>query len=567
MSGHIQAVKVCSTCAEPVHVDVCNIPEIVTCEVATGATTKNSSITSIVGTQWVVEESGVPTKILYTFGAAATADTFESLIAAAVAWASEPDTVATIAYSGTGTALPLPPIWNANGVTYERVAPTQVRVTWNPVAMVEDWATTVIPYSSMQGWFSSLSTFRDEGVVNTWPASAPFRVAAFGPTYVSVQTLPVSLPCGVEVNNADELADAIARGVASGAQAAAAPDNELQVLCDLATTPPTPYLRRAIVDPVTAAVTWTNVNITTGATYAPTTPGVCDGYQVVVDETCVLDLATGLNTSAKITQVYRYGTAIGVPVITNSATGAVITITGTLQQYDCSIIATELIPFCRTDTGAVVLRKVVSVAGSEVFSEWIDPITNATIAAPPAAVLTQDCDVQTDFETVCASIGGAQVAVEVRRTFRDGTLLSTVYTRLDTNTVIGAPVIVPCQPTTSARTVLRCGATSNTTTTASVQATRVALENDVILTKACPTTSALTNNVVAAAVNAAVNGTGGRPDKRQRRDGVQLDQGADQLHYLVARHGGDPARRYVVREPAGQRASVLGDVDGFDVSR
>lgn len=327
----------------------------------------------------------------------------------------------------------------------------------------------------------------------------------------------------------------LAAATAGSCSGALAPDNEFLVLCDTATNPPTPYIRRAIVNPITAVATWSNVNVLTGAAYVPTTPGTCDGYTLTVDETCVLDAATGVITSARITQVWRYGTAIGVPVISNSATGAIIPIAGALQHYDCSAIDVALIPFCRTDNGLVVLRKIVSVAGSEVFSEWIDLATNATIAAPAAGILTQDCDVQVDFETACALIGGVQVAVEIRRTFRDGTLTSTAYVRLDTNVPIATPTIVPCQQISGSFTALRCGATSNTTTNAAVTGTRVVLANDVILTKACPTTSGLTNSTVAAAVNAVVSGTAGVPTNAR---GVTVyNSTRARINFTISSHG------------------------------
>lgn len=312
-------------------------------------------------------------------------------------------------------------------------------------------------------------------------------------------------------------------------------DSEFIPLCDVATNPPTPYIRRAVVDPVTGVVTFTNINVTTGAAYAPVTPSTCDGYTLVSDDACLVTNATGAITQVRVTQLYRYGQIVGAPVIVNLQTNAVVVVAAgqTLANCDALDLATEV--FCRIDTGATLLRKVMSLGSVELWSEWIDAVTLATVAAPPAAQLTQDCDIATDFEVVCANIGGAQVSVEVRRTFRDGVLLSTVYTRLDTNAVIGAPVIVPCQPTTGARTVLRCGATSNTTTTASVQATRVALENDVILTKACPTTSALTNTVVAAAVNAAVNGTGGVPTNAR---GVTVyNSTRARINFTISSHG------------------------------
>jgi hypothetical protein len=284
----------------------------------------------------------------------------------------------------------------------------------------------------------------------------------------------------------------------------AAADSEFIPLCDVSTNPPTPYIRRASVDPVTGVATYTNINITTGAAFAPVTPSTCDGYALVSDDACLVTNATGIITQVRVTQLYRYGQIVGVPVIVNLQTNAVTTVAVGQTLANCDALQLDSIPWCRIDTGATLIQKVLHLGNLELWSEWIDAVTLATVAAPPAAQLTQDCDIASDFEVVCANIGGVQVSVEVRRTFRDGVLLSTVYTRLDTNAVIAAPTIVPCSPETGARTVLRCGATSNATTTASVQATRVALENDVIFTKACPTTAALTNNTFAFGVNAAV---------------------------------------------------------------
>lgn len=165
---------------------------------------------------------------------------------------------------------------------------------------------------------------------------------------------------------------------------------------------------------------------------------------------------------------------------------------------------TEIVERFVCSAGVTLVQRTIFTNGVAAAPTYFG-LNGATVAAP--ATFTEgacdDQDIDLEVEYVCA----AGVTL-IRRRIVDGetgVLISETF-----NGTNGAAVAAPATYTMGncsgfgTYPVLRCGATSNVTTTANVQATRVALENDVIFTKACPTTAALTNNTFAFGVNAAV---------------------------------------------------------------
>jgi hypothetical protein len=394
MSGHIGKVELCSSCNNPVHVELCpgQLPALISCGDTYGATLQQSAFNPLggAGFTWVVEKSGVATTILYTLPSNASADQVEQLVNRAKA-GNGTDFVGTLRWSLGGALTPFPNTeWPSHGISYERASATTVRITWTPTNFAEDWSNTLVSLSSQQAWLTNTTSFTEEGLVNAWPLANLTASVWQKSLTSSVQTLPVSVPCGVEITNADELALAIGAQLGGGgSSAAASPDTEIveRFVCASGVT----LVQRTIfTGGVAAAPTYFGLNGAAVAAPATFTEGPCDDQDIDLE-----------------------------------------------VEYVCAANVT------------LIRRRIVDGETGTLISETFNGTNGAAVAAPATYTMGN-----------CSGFGTYPV--------------------------------------------LRCGATSNVTTTANVQATRVALENDVILTKSCPTTSALTNNVVSVAPNAAV---------------------------------------------------------------
>lgn len=393
MTKHIAPVKVCSTCLDPVNVEICNIPDLVSCttvdtQVSTSTFLGNMSIPATTTTV-TIEENGPEPVLLYQFAAASTVTSFESLYNLALGADSVPDNQTSgLIYSAAPPNAPFPSALISSIASYDRVSPTSFRIRWRRPTSAEAWTNSFIGASGYQTWINWLVTQAEGSTFTVTVAGVLNWLAATRSGGVSVETLPVSIPCGVVISNADSLADAIATAIAPSSGGSFS-DTEVveELVCDTATN--TVLIRRT---------TFTN-----GAAGTP---------------------------------------AFFTTTFAPAAAPAAFTI-GPCQQMD---METDYV--CAAN---VTLRRVrvVDAESGTLVSETFFGANGAAVAAP--AVFSQG---------PCSGFG----------TYTD----------------------------------LRCGATSDTTTTASVVAQRVSVENDVILTKACPTTTTGSSTRSVQAVNAAV---------------------------------------------------------------
>jgi hypothetical protein len=226
-------------------------------------------------------------------------------------------------------------------------------------------------------------------------------------------------------------------------------DNEFEVLCDISTTPPTPYLRRAVVDSV-GVVTWSNVNITTGAVYVPVTPSVCDGWSVEVSDICALNTTTLAVTPVRSAQVYRYNVAVGGPVLSDAVTGVAVVLSATLIAAPCGAINVEQEVLCDA-TPTTFIRRYATVGGVQVGSQNL--ALDGLVPFVPVGVVGKCVDLTVDEEYVCFSIAGVVVPGRVTTVTRGSTVISQTYVRTDTYVVVPSNTqVVLCIPPTTAVT-------------------------------------------------------------------------------------------------------------------
>jgi hypothetical protein len=229
-------------------------------------------------------------------------------------------------------------------------------------------------------------------------------------------------------------------------------DGEFTVHCDTNTIPPTPYIKRIVLDFSTTPITQTIQNFTlAGVAYTPSIEGVCDGYDLIEGCADIISTITGVITPVRSLQLTRFGQLIGTPVYYTITNNAVIVLTGSDRAVNCGSLsfteslmcdlgATPSIPFWRTQIkmGSVVL-----------FTENknVAKTANYTILG----VIGVCGDYTIDEEYACISDGttgnNGTVSIRIVKVYQGSSTIpiSEVRTRMDTYATVANNVpLVPC---------------------------------------------------------------------------------------------------------------------------
>jgi hypothetical protein len=232
-------------------------------------------------------------------------------------------------------------------------------------------------------------------------------------------------------------------------------DAEFTVHCDTSTAPPTPYIKRVIVDFSTTPPTQSFVNYSlAGAAFTPGAEGVCDGYDLVEGCAEVVSTTTGVVQPVRTLQLSRYGVLIGTPVLYSVTTNAVITPAGTDRVINCGSLQYSESLLCDSSVPPVPFWRTQSKVGSTVLFTQDLNVGKTAVYAPVGAVGVCQSNT-TDDEYAC--IAGATpnddtIQIRIVRVYNGGLLLSEVRTRMDTYAVVANNVpLVPC--TESAETI------------------------------------------------------------------------------------------------------------------
>jgi hypothetical protein len=225
-------------------------------------------------------------------------------------------------------------------------------------------------------------------------------------------------------------------------------DAEFTVYCDAATTPPTPYIKRIVVDFSTTPPTQTVQNFTqTGAAYTPTTESTCDGYDLTEQCVEVFNTTNGVITTARSLQLTRYGLPIGSPVIYNMASNAVITPAATDTVVACgSVNYTESL-LCDSSTPQVSFWRTQYKLGATVlYTQDLNLQKNAPYTPVGTVGLCSTFTVDDEYACIAgATPSDGTVQIRIRTVFNGQTVVSETRTRLDTYAVVANSVpLVPC---------------------------------------------------------------------------------------------------------------------------
>jgi hypothetical protein len=225
-------------------------------------------------------------------------------------------------------------------------------------------------------------------------------------------------------------------------------DSEWAVLCDTSTTPPTPYLRRIITDFSTVPPTDSTLNFTlNGAAYTPTTPGVCEGYDLVEGCAEVFNTTSGLLTPVRSLQLTRYGVLIGTPIFYSNSSNTVVTPTGTDRVVNCGEIAYTESLLCDSATPPVAFWRTQYKLGSTVLLTQDLNIGKTAAFTPTGAVgVCQNNNVEEEYACIAgAASNDDTISIRIVRVYNGSTLISETRTRTDTYaTVPNNAVLVPC---------------------------------------------------------------------------------------------------------------------------
>jgi hypothetical protein len=246
-------------------------------------------------------------------------------------------------------------------------------------------------------------------------------------------------------------------------------DSEYAVLCDVSTTPPTPYLRRIVTDFSTAVPTDSFQNFSlTGAAFTPTTPGTCDGYDLTEGCAEVFSTTTGAMTPVRSLQVTRFGQFVGTPILYSTTSNAVVTPTGTDRVMNCGEMTYSESTLCDSSTPPVAFWRTQYKLGSTVlFTQDLN--IGKTAAYSPVGVVGVCQGYTTDDEYACiAGVAANDDTIKIRvvRVYNGATLISETRTRLDTYAVVpNTAVLVPCTQTAG---TIRQGSAVGTGTAATI---------------------------------------------------------------------------------------------------
>jgi hypothetical protein len=447
MSGHIQNTKICSSCAEPVHVSVCSFP-----------------------TDYSFSET------LWCVGGRAL-----------VRLSSWQDGVQVIT-------------WQNSDGTAAAPAPNDVAQA-TPGACAQD--------------FEIVERFVCAAGVTLVRQERFSAGNSIGVTFYGINGAAVAAPAAFNEGSCD--------------------DQDLDIESEQVCASGVTLTRRRVSDAETGALvseTFIGANGATVAAPAAYTQGSC----TVADIEIKHDAACAAGVQVLREQVWTNGTLTATNWF--GANGAVIAAPAVYTWGACpggGASDTEIVERFVCATGTTLVQRTVFTNGVAAAPTYFG-VNGAAVAAPAAFTegACDDQDIDLEVEYVCA----AGVTL-VRRRIVDGetgVLVSETFS--GTN---GAAVAAPAAYTMGhcsgfgTYAVLRCGATSNVTTTANVQATRVVLENDVILTKSCPTTSALANNVVTLVPNGTGGGSAGVP--ANARGVTVYNVSRQRINFNIASHG------------------------------
>jgi hypothetical protein len=225
-------------------------------------------------------------------------------------------------------------------------------------------------------------------------------------------------------------------------------DSEYAVLCDTSTTPPTPYLRRIITDFSTAVPTDSYQNFTlNGAAYTPTTPGVCEGYDLTENCAEVFNTSNGVLTPVRALQVTRFGQFVGTPILYSTTSNAVITPAGTDRVMNCGEMTYTESFLCDSSAPATQFWRTQYKLGSTVlFTQDLN--AGKTAAYAPVGAVGMCQGFVTDDEYACIAGAAANddtIPVRIVRVYSGTNLISETRTRLDTYAIVpNNTVLVPC---------------------------------------------------------------------------------------------------------------------------
>ena len=225
-------------------------------------------------------------------------------------------------------------------------------------------------------------------------------------------------------------------------------DAALTVHCDTSTTPPTPYVKRLIVDFSTNPPTQSFVNYTlTGAVYAPVTEGVCDGYAVTDNCVDLIDTASGVITPVRSIQTTRYGVLLGTPLFYSLTTNAVVTPTATQRPVNCgSYNYTESL-LCDSSVPPVPFWLIqIKVGATALYAGTLKIDKSGSYTPVGATGACQNYTINEEYACVVGTVPNDDtVSIRITRVFNGTTLISEVRTRVDIYTVVpnNAP-LVPC---------------------------------------------------------------------------------------------------------------------------
>jgi hypothetical protein len=223
-------------------------------------------------------------------------------------------------------------------------------------------------------------------------------------------------------------------------------DSEWVVLCDTSTTPPTPYLRRIITDFSTVPPTDSIQHVTlNGAAYTPTTPGVCEGYDLVEGCAEVFSTTNGQITPVRALQVTRYGQLIGTPVFYSMTANTTVVPTGTDRVLNCGELTYTESLLCDA-TPTTFWRTQYKLGSTVLYAQDLNIGKSAAHVAVGAVGVCPDYEVEDEYACIAgANANDDTISIRIVRIYAGSTLISETRTRLDTYAVVANNVVlVPC---------------------------------------------------------------------------------------------------------------------------
>lgn len=223
-------------------------------------------------------------------------------------------------------------------------------------------------------------------------------------------------------------------------------DSEWVVLCDTSTTPPTPYLRRIITDFSTTPPTDSVQNFAlTGAAYTPTTPGVCEGYDLVEGCAEIFNTTNGQVTPVRSLQLTRYGQLIGTPVFYSATANTPVVPTGTDRVLNCGEMTYTESLLCDS-TPTPFWRTQYKLGSTVLFTQDLNVGKTAAYVAVGAVGVCPEYEIEDEYACIAgAAANDDTISVRIVRIYNGATLLSETRTRLDTYAVVANNVVlVPC---------------------------------------------------------------------------------------------------------------------------